>query len=76
MPRPKEEYDADLERLASVLRRGTFTAKQLARELGCAKPTVYERVKALIERGHSVFTVTVAGKHRGPAARQFGLRDV
>lgn len=76
MPRPKDEYNADLARLAEVLKGGTFTAKQLAKKLGCAKPTVYERISALEKRGHSIFTITVSGKQRGPAAREFGLRGV
>jgi predicted transcriptional regulator len=69
-------HDAELDRLAALLRRGTFTAKQIAAELRCCKPTAYQRVHALIARGAPVTMITPAkSKQPGPRAVLYGIRD-
>lgn len=58
--------------LEALLRAKPRTAKEIAAAMGCSKPTVYERVRALKAAGVTVLEeVERSPGVTGPAARTF-----
>jgi DNA-binding Lrp family transcriptional regulator len=43
-----------LARLTAMLTARPMTAKQIAKAMGCSKPTAYQRVRTLEARGHRI----------------------
>ena len=68
-------YKRSLDRLAALLRREELTAKEIAVRLKVSKPAVYSQLRALAQRGDSLWTTRKrwVGKP-GPAATAYGVR--
>lgn len=68
-------YDDALDKLAALLRRKPLTPRQIAEAMGCCRPTAYQRLQALIDRGENVYQLRVKGtKSTGPTPFSFGVR--
>jgi sugar-specific transcriptional regulator TrmB len=66
---------AHLTELEALLRRGQYTAKELAKRTGCSIPTAYARLRRLQENGVDVFELrSKTGKRPGPRATVYGIR--
>ena len=63
-----------LDRLAALLKRKPRTAKEIMKALGCCKPTAYQWVQQLRDRGEAVFELVEPATRPGPAPRLFGVR--
>ena len=49
------------------------TALEIAKMLGCCKPTAYARVRALSGLGFKVYTVKVKQQRPGPVSLAYGI---
>lgn len=63
-----------LDRLATMLRRQPLTARQVAERLSISRPTAYEWIRALAERGESVYQIPARQTGPGPRAKAYGIR--
>jgi len=64
----------NLDRLAALLKRKPLTARQVADELECCRPTAYQRIRALEERGDAVFKIAAPAEGTGPRPVAYGVR--
>lgn len=68
------KHDKNLDKLAALLRKKPITAREIAEKLGCCKPTAYQRLRALIERGDGVITIPDKTVRTGPPALLYAIR--
>jgi DNA-binding Lrp family transcriptional regulator len=63
-----------LDRLVKLLKVKPMTARQIAKATDCATPTVYQRIKALEDRGVKIWKLAVPDlKRSGPPATTFSV---
>ena len=66
--------DEALAKLTTLLKRKPLTAREIAVELGCCRPTAYQRVRALIAAGEQVYEIKRRQEGTGPKAVAYGIR--
>jgi transposase len=65
----------NLNDLEDLLRKGQYTAKEIAKRTGCSIPTAYARLRRLQDKGVDVFELrSKTGKRPGPRATVYGIR--
>lgn len=74
MPPPRAEYEKTLIKLATLLKRGPLTAREIAKALDCCKPIAYKRLRALKKRGVVLFETPAPRSSTGPKAKAYGIR--
>lgn len=69
------KHEQALTRLAKLLKRGPMTARAIAQATDCCKPVAYARIRALQERGFSLYSVRASdgSARRGPKALAWGI---
>ncbi len=66
------DYAKALTQLEKLLRRKPMTARALAKKLGCSKPALYKRLRAL-EAEHPLTKRKVRESTTGPSAWLYSL---
>lgn len=70
----RASYVKVLDRLAQMLKAKPMTAKAICKAMKCSKVVAHERVKALKEQGHTLYTVKVRESPSGPKSTAHGIR--
>lgn len=67
----EKEYDKRLKIAAKALEKKPLTSTQLAKKLGCSKPTAYSLIQELLRRDFTMEMRVTRGGARGPQAHNF-----